>query len=713
MKPIIKRILPISCRSLAATLFSMAVLVGCGGGSGDSDTGVDTGPPDNPVDISGCIGFCADENSFLTVADVQKVISQAVAEATALGTAATIAVVDRVGNVLAVFRMPGANNSAASIDPRFGAIENFGFVTVTSGRTPRVQGGLENLQVVPDTLASIAKAVTGAFLSSEGNAFTTRTANQIVQEHFNPGEIGQPGGPLFGVQFSSMPCSDLNRQFGVAGDGMLGPKRTPLGLSADSGGLPLYKAGTPVGAVGVISDGIYGLDLNIGNLDRDNDELIATAATFGFAAPVSRRADRIAVDGKIFRFSDVDFGDLASAPESAPDFGTGVNNVLGQLVAVRGYFDGAIIRGTAFGQPESGIAPADPNQFPDLDGFVLVNADGSNRFPAIAGTQLTAGEVQEVLKSALAVANRTRAQIRQPASTQMRATISVVDTNGDILGIVRTRDAPVFGTDVSLQKARTAVFFSNPIAAGRLNSVALPACYLPSNVVPSLPLDQLPLDLNTVIQALTVGVGGQPPLCLPTSVPIGSYVDATRAFLGSPTALADGAVAFSDRAGGNLARPFFPDGIKGNPNGPLSKAFDSWSPFTDGLQLDLSLNQILLHVLFTLGVLADDPGAGENCTGVPELANGIQIFPGSVPIYKGDVLAGGIGISGDGVDQDDMIAFLGVHNAGLTLGTVNNAPKEIRADQIEIPGFDNSLRYVQCPQAPFLDSDEQDPCNGK
>ena len=46
-----------------------------------------------------------------------------------------------------------------------------------------------------------------------------------------------------------------------------------------------------------------------------------------------------------------------------------------------------------------------------------------------------------------------------------------------ILGIARTRDAPVFGIDVSLQKARTAAFFSSAQAAAQL--AALPdAVYL-------------------------------------------------------------------------------------------------------------------------------------------------------------------------------------------------------------------------------------------
>jgi hypothetical protein len=98
---------------------------------------------------------------------------------------------------------------------------------------------------------------------------------------------------------------------------------------------------------------------------------------------------------------------------------------------------------------------------------------------------------------------------------------------------------------------------------------------------------------------------------------------------------------------------------------------------------------------------------------VPNLANGIQIFPGSVPIYRGDVLVGGIGVSGDGVDQDDMISFLGLHRAGLRLGTgIRNAPPEIRADNIVIPGQSSRLRYVNCPQTPFIDNNDTEVCNG-
>ena len=104
----------------------------------------------------------------------------------------------------------------------------------------------------------------------------------------------------------------------------------------------------------------------------------------------------------------------------------------------------------------------------------------------MAGTDgamaLTAIEVQSILSEALTIANKSRAQIRQPAGTPSRVSISVVDSNGVILGIVRTRDAPVFGIDVSLQKARTAAFFSSAAAAAALNGVP-PATYLDGGLI--------------------------------------------------------------------------------------------------------------------------------------------------------------------------------------------------------------------------------------
>ncbi|MCZ6482650.1 MAG: hypothetical protein O6757_05345, partial [Alphaproteobacteria bacterium] len=78
---------------------------------------------------------------FLAVADTEKIIAQAVGESLARGKLSTIAVVDRVGNVLGVFRMTGADTT----------------ITITSGRG--VTSGLDGAIVADiDTLAAIAKA---------------------------------------------------------------------------------------------------------------------------------------------------------------------------------------------------------------------------------------------------------------------------------------------------------------------------------------------------------------------------------------------------------------------------------------------------------------------------------------------------------------------------------------------------------------------------
>lgn len=672
-------------RKFVPTMLSIALvtaLAGCSGGSNSADPVGTAPPPTTGSGDSGCTGSCVNASSFLSATEVQTIIAQAAAEASARGAPAVIAVVDRVGNVLGVYRMNGSR------------------VTVRVGTQRGVVGGLEGLRV-PSELAAIAKAVTGAYLSSEGNAFSTRTANQIVQEHFNPGEFNAPSGPLFGVQFSQLSCSDfVTRGFEAIGPG---PHRSPLGLSADPGGLPLYKAGTPVGGIGVVADDEYGLDEVISDLDQDVDELVATAGTFGFAAPNDRRGDVITADGKTFRFNDAGFNDLRAAAGTQGNL-----TALGGFQTVPAYFNGTPRAGTVFGTPSSGFRP-DNSFYPGRDAFVLVGADGAVRYAPRAGTDgtgaMTAEEARVVVDEALAIANRARAQIRRPLGTQARVSISVVDTNGVALAFARTRDAPVFGADVSLQKARTAAFFSNPEAAADLAG--------------RIPVEYFSVALQPNEQAPATAA-----ITITSAASIADYVTRARDFIGNPTALSDG-IAFSDRAGGNLSRPFYPDGIISDQSGPFARPYDQWSPFHVGLQLDLNYTAValgLVHYLDALGLAVTlegnplpspfpDPPPG-TCTGLSRLGNGIQIFPGSVPIYRGDRLIGAIGVSGDGVDQDDMISFLGVHNAGVRLNSgLGNAAPARRADQLVVRGV--RLRYVQCPQAPFIGSDEQNVCGGK
>lgn len=660
--------MPLALRQTTAVALALSLtLSGCGGG--DSGSGGTFTPTPTPTSSSRFFADPAQE--ALTVAEVQQIVAQAVGEAKALNYPAIIAVVDRVGNVLAVFRMNGAATRMI-ISPR----------TATGEISPREVDaqGLE----VEATMGAISKAVTAAYLSSSGNAFSTRTASMIVQEHFPPAPNtpGLESGPLFGVQFSQLPCSDLSARFAAGNAGsaaFIGPKRAPLGLAADPGGLPLYKNGVVVGGIGIMADGDYAYDPDVTDVDGDPEEFMALAGIQGFAPPAEIRADRIPVDGSTLRFADARVEGLHPLQTSF----SAINNTAGTLIPVRGYYDGtAVLAGTPYGTEASGIRRATSTEFSLADAYVLSNGSGVNRYPikggtdsATVGTSLTAAEVRAVLEEAFTIMTRARAQIRRPLDSRAQVSISVVDTYGEVLGLVRGPDAPIFGIDVSLQKARTAAFFSNPVAAEQLLAN--------------------------------------------TDAEIPAFVQRARDFLGDQTALT-GKIAFADRSGGNLSRPFFPDGEVGRPNGPFSRPITDFSPLATGLQIALVKANLLQHAVFVEGSL-NARDVVQRCTAVPDtptgkkrLANGIQIFPGSVPIYRNGKLVGAIGISGDGIDQDDMIAFLGTHNGGAKVGTIGNAPKEIRADTIVVPvGQGVRLRYVNCPFAPFLDTTDQNVCEGK
>jgi uncharacterized protein GlcG (DUF336 family) len=525
---------------------------------------------------------------------VNRVVAQAAAEAERLGLRAHIAVTDQFGNPLAVFRMTGAT-CATVIDPFLG----------TRGQ------GLEQIAVATE-LVALSKAGSGAFLSSGstavGNAFSTRTASFIVQEHFPPAIDFTAGGPLFGVQFSSLFCTDFKAP------------ALPLGLSGDPGGLPLYKNGVLVGGIGVEGENGYGADLDPVSLDDRDDavreEQAALAGTRGFEVPDLIRANRILADGIRFTYVNVQMpsGTGATLP--------GVY-ALGPLDGQRNN----LVAGTAGG----------------------VAGQRDPRFPTRAGRGgLTAADVETILGQAAQQTTRTRAAIRQPLGSNTRVSITVVDTDGSVLGFFQNQEAPNFGIDVSAQKARTANFFSSAGAGDALRRAGLG-------------------------RYLTDGI------------------------------TLDGSVAFTSRAVGFLAQPLYPPGIENTAPGPFSRpqANNEWSIFNTGLQLDLVqpsleriLGQIPANCTFpaTLGSVQIPRCAASLPTPIPQLPNGITIFPGGAPLYKNGVLVGAIGISGDGVDQDDLIAFAGTQGF--------EAPPERRCDQLVVRG--TRLPFQKFPRHPEL-----------
>jgi uncharacterized protein GlcG (DUF336 family) len=473
-------------------------------------------------------------------------------------------------------------------------------------------GGLDSPTPKPlADAAAISKAGTAAFLSTQGNAFSTRSASFIVQEHFPPHVNPSAGGPLFGVQFSSLRCSDVSRTGHPASTSNL-----PLGLAADLGGLPLYKNGTAVGGIGIEGDGLYSLDQNPSTATQSLEEVIAAAGTLGFSAPSGIQGDQILIDGIAIPFSN------AEPPSSLNTISFG---------ALPGSVDPAY---PITASPPTGFTPA-------TIGGVPGSVD-ANYFPftaSVAPGGLTVPEVTQLIAQAAVQANRTRAAIRNPLGSSARVSITVTDAGGTILGIFRTTDAPIFGFDVSVQKARTANFFTRADAGATLSTAGMAE-------VP-------PVDLSGYSTAMTNA-----------GVPL------------------DGSTAFSDRAVGFLSQPIFPPAATGSFSfGPLSVPLGQWSIFNTGLQFDaLKIQNVLT---FT---------APCTVSGLLSVANGFQIFPGSVPLFKGATLVGAIGVSGDGVDQDDIIASMG--SVGF------EAPAGIQSDTRIVRGV--RLPYSVFPRNPNL-----------
>lgn len=552
------------------------------------------GPPDDPgaVPTPGSIDpFSTNPITAgtLTTDEVRTIISQAVSAAVALNRLVTVAVTDHEGNVLGLFSMTGA--------PTMMQIRGGGPLQTPNPITGLVPVGLEGTRL-PSRLGAMSKAGTASLLSTSGNAFTTRTAGFIIQDHIPPGVAFRPSGPLYGVQYSSLPCSDIK---------MPG---LPLGISADPGSMPIYKNGISQGGVGIEGDGVYGIDRDPADFDSSFEELIALSAVRGFDTPALIRGDNILVDGVRLPFINA-----ASPVQPATIPFPSLPGAIDPLFPIRAAQPSAFTTATVGGI----LGESDPRFFP----FISSPTGGSN--------SLTAADVDQIISHAAQQANITRAAIRQPLGSNARVSIAVVDTTGTVLGLFRQQDAPVFGFDVSVQKARAAAFFSSA-------------------------------DAGVVLRAAGFG----------------SYVDRAAADgLGL-----NGAIAFSDRAIGFLHRPFFPDGINNTAPGPFSTPINDWSVFNVGLELDL------IKTNFQAAIV----GANVPCTAISRLPNGLQIFAGSVPLYKNGVLVGAIGISGDGIDQDDIIAAAG--------GNGFAPPAAIRSDQIFVRGV--RLPFVKFPRSPNL-----------
>jgi uncharacterized protein GlcG (DUF336 family) len=215
------------------------------------------------------------------------------------------------------------------------------------------------------------------------------------------------------------------------------------------------------------------------------------------------------------------------------------------------------------------------------------------------GDGVTAADVVQIVTNGIAEANDTRAAIRLPLGSRTKMVFAVADRQGEIVGLFRMPDATVFSIDVAVAKARNVAYYANPTQLQ--------------------PIDQI------------------------SGVPAGT--------------------AFTNRTFRYVAEPRFPEGIDGAAPGPFSQLNDGGAdPFT-GRQIGPPLPASAYQSV--AGFDAFNPGTNFRSPTDPRNQNGIVFFPGSAPLYKSavaggpPVLIGGFGVSGDGVDQDDVVTVGG------------------------------------------------------
>lgn len=138
------------------------------------------------------------------------------------------------------------------------------------------------------------------------------------------------------------------------------------------------------------------------------------------------------------------------------------------------------------------------------------------------------------------------------------------------------------------------------------------------------------------------------------------YFSGTNGYTDLPGVVAG--TAITNRTLDFAGQPLYPNGIDGTAPGPFYPLF---------------LNDVANPC--TIGSQPKNPNQ-----------NGIVFFPGSLPLYINGKLVGGLGVSGDGVDQDDFAT------AGGAVGY--DAPTAIHADQY----FDRGVRltYQKFPPNP-------------
>ena len=216
--------------------------------------------------------------------------------------------------------------------------------------------------------------------------------------------------------------------------------------------------------------------------------------------------------------------------------------------------------------------------------------------------------------------------------TGTKMVLAVSDFDGTILGLYRMSGATVFSIDVAVAKARNTVYYASA-------------------------------DLQPADQAGTVPIG----------------------------------TAFTNRTFRYLASAHYPSGNTAAGPGAFSILKDAGINPKTGLNTNPNSPPLASSFTTVLGYDSFNTGSNFHSTTMPrENQNGVVFFPGSTALYVGRKLSGGFGVSGDGVDQDDVVTSYAA--AGSAQGNFK-APTDLRADNYLVGGI--RLPYVKYSRNPF------------
>jgi uncharacterized protein GlcG (DUF336 family) len=368
---------------------TLALLFGCGGASS-----APVMPPPIPA------------VQALQSVDVQNIVAAAV---NSVNTDMVVAVVDRAGFVLGVFR---TQNAPATSIGNFGQTQNSNDVAVALART-------------------------GAFFSNNQAPLSSRTVRFISGIHFPPGVMNQPSADLYGIENTNRGCTlvnDPNFQTKISlsltlgggfGVGILTGKADAADSNATAvnpGGVPIFYKNVVVGGIGVVTSSS---NLNVAE----------------FAALVSGTTQRGAAGDT--------FGPTPAAPGVV--FIGGIALPFVDQTSLPAGFSAGPVAGTG----SFLVAPANSQGQPP-EGDLIAPVGGP-----LGG--LSAADVTQILNNAEATANTTRAAIRLPLGSKTRMVIAVADLDGTIIGLRRMQDSTVFSIDVAATKARNMVYFNSAV----------------------------------------------------------------------------------------------------------------------------------------------------------------------------------------------------------------------------------------------------------